>query len=107
MTEQFKGYMDEVRVTVGERKASLSSGEAKPAKKPASWRMRFSILWGAFKYLFTGKGVWLQGGLSMNIGTPGISAETWVKRNEQDDWEHWHVSFDGREAKGYTNGRQV
>lgn len=34
--------------------------------------------------------------------------ETWIKRDcNQEDWEHWCVTFDGKKATGYINGVDI
>lgn len=98
MKEYFKGYIDEIRV---------SKGIANYPQKKEKWKLRFAILWGAIKYFFTGKGIWLNSNCVMNVGAPGISVETWIKPEEVTPWEHWGITFDGKEANGYKDGSLV
>ena len=99
--EDFKGYIDEVRVTKDEASNQhLASWQG--------WRLRLALLLGAIKNLFTGKGVWLSGSVQMNVGTPGITAACWIKPDgDESKWEYWAVMFDGKKAVGFNNGNDV
>lgn len=101
MTEKFKGFIDDLRITTG--KALYSQKH-----KMSSYRTRFEILWASIKNVFTGRGVWLSGRIQVNVGEPCIESEVWIKREgEESLWEHWYSSFDGKKAVGYLNGTKV
>jgi hypothetical protein len=87
------GSISELRVTKG----------ANRYKEPSGMHRRFQILWAAIRHLFTGEGMWLMGGISVNTGPVGITTETWIKKTD-DDWHHWCVTFDGETAVGYVDG---
>lgn len=71
----------------------------------SKFKLRLAILWAAVKYLFTGEGVWMLGPIQLKVGEPGITAETWIKKNEVMPWQHWGVTFTGdKPACGYTDG---
>ncbi len=103
MTEKFKGFIDEVRITKGQAMYSKST-------KLNNIKLRLRILWGAIKNVFTGKGIWLLGNVQANLGdNPAMTTEFWIKKDcsEESDWEHWGMTFDGKKAIGYVNGKEV
>jgi hypothetical protein len=94
------GYISDFRITKGKAIVTKS--------KFSVVLLRFKILWAAIKNIFTGRGIWLSGQISASIGTPGMCLETWIKRDcNQEDWEHWCVTFDGKKATGYINGVDI
>lgn len=98
MTEYFKGYIDDVRVTKG----------AKAYRGVSEWQLRWSILLAAVKNMFTGRGMWLSGAVSVSVGSPGITTGCSIRpAGPHADWERWDVTFDGKKATGYVNGVEV
>lgn len=97
MSELFKGYINDVRMTVGQ----ATRGATKGAYRISG---RFVLLWAAIKNLFTGQGIWLSGNVGGNIGPMGLQLEAWLKKDDTSDWAHWSTTFDGVKAKGYING---
>lgn len=73
----------------------------------ANLKQRFAILGGAIVNLFTGRGVWLQGSISIQLGTPGMTMEAYVQRTEG-KWEHVAAHFDfDNPPIGYKDGVAV
>lgn len=103
MTEKFKGFIDEVRITKGQAMYGKSS-------KLNNIKLRLRILLGAIKNVFTGKGIWLLGNVQANLGDdPAMTTEFFIKKNcrEKFGWEHWSMTFDGKKATGYVDGKEV
>jgi hypothetical protein len=67
---------------------------------------RFALLGAAFRHLFTGKALTLQGGFTVTISGTGMCAEMNVQRGDSQSWEHVAVTFDYvHPPVGYVDGR--
>ena len=93
-----QGYISDVRVT---------KGIARYSNLP-TFMQRLHVLWVAIKYFFTGEGMYLTDGMKVNVGTNyGITYEHWIKPSGATKWEHWSLTFDGKKAVGYIDGKDV
>lgn len=93
-----QGYISDVRVTQGVARYSTRT----------KWSTRLAVLWASIKYFFTGEGMYLTDGVKISVGTmDGITYEHWIKPSGKEKWEHWALTFDGKKATGYIDGKDV